>query len=443
VIDRAGCHAGRVTSDHVFHRAPRPPVAVRGEGATIVTADGRTFLDGAGGAIACSIGHGRREIAAVMAAQAAAVAYVHATQFETEPLHRLADRLAAHVPVDDARVFPVSGGSEANESALKLARSFHLARGETERHVVIARAGAYHGNSRGALDASDRSSLKAGYEPWLGQTVRVPLANPFRVAMTGAEHAAVLDRTICEVGPERVAAFLAEPVAGATLAAVVPPDDYWPEVVAVCRRHGVLVVADEVMTGFGRTGRWFGVDHWDVRPDIVTAGKGASSGYWPLGIMVASGRLYDAVTEAATYAHGFTWSHHAVGAAVADAVIGVIEREGLVERSALLGDEVHRRLTADLGDHPHVGQVRGLGLLRAVELVADRATKEPFDRGERVAERIVAAAFDRGLTLYPCSSAVDGRVGDAVLLGPPLSVTDAELDAMLDRLVAAVRAVVG
>jgi adenosylmethionine-8-amino-7-oxononanoate aminotransferase len=432
-----------VTSDHVFHRGSNVPVAVRAEGSTITAADGRTFLDGAGGAIACSVGHGRHEIAEAMAAQAARVAYVHATQFETEPLHRFADRLAALVPVDDARVFPVSGGSEANESALKLARSYHLARGDADRHVVIARAGAYHGNSRGALDASDRSLLKAGYEPWLGQTVRVPLANPYRDGMTGADHAEVLDRTIREVGPERVAAFLAEPVAGATLGAVVPTDDYWPAVADVCRRHGVLVIADEVMTGFGRTGRWFGVEHWGVRPDIVTSGKGASSGYWPLGVMVASGELYDTVTDAATYAHGFTWSHHAVGSAVASSVIDIIEREGLVDRSARLGAVVQARLESELGDHPSVGQVRGLGLLRAVELVADRGTKAPFDRSERVSERIVAAAFDRGLTVYPCASAVDGRVGDAVLLGPPLSVTDADLDAMLDRLVGAVRSVLG
>ena len=419
------------------------PVAVRAEGATITTADGRTFLDGAGGAIACSVGHGRREIAEAMAAQAGAVAYVHATQFETEPLHRLANRLAALVPVDGARVFPVSGGSEANESALKLARSYHLARGDSERHVVIARAGAYHGNSRGALDASDRSLLRAGYEPWLGQTVRVPLVNPYRDGMTGAGHADVLDRTIREVGPERVAAFLAEPVAGATLGAVVPPHDYWPAVAEVCRRHGVLVIADEVMTGFGRTGRWFGVEHWGVRPDIITSGKGASSGYWPLGLMIASGALYDTVTDAATYAHGFTWSHHAVGATVAGVVIDIIEREGLLARSARLGEVVQQRLVDELGEHPNVGEVRGLGLLRAIELVADRDTKAPFDRTDRLSERIVSAAFDRGLTVYPCASAVDGRVGDAVLLGPPLSVTDEDLDAMLERLVDAVRSVIG
>jgi adenosylmethionine-8-amino-7-oxononanoate aminotransferase len=440
-------HAVRVTeehrSDHVFHRAHDRPVAVRAEGSTITTADGRTFLDGAGGAIACSIGHGRPEVIAAMAEQAATVDYVHATQFESASLGAFASRLAALVPVDDARVFPVSGGSEANESALKLARSYHLARGDEDRHVVLARAGAYHGNSRGALDASDRSTLRAGYEPWLGHTVRVPLANPYRDDRSGADHAAALEATIVEVGGDRVAAFIAEPVAGATLGAVVPPDDYWPAVAEVCERHGVLLIADEVMTGFGRTGRWFGVDHWGVRPDILTSGKGASGGYWPLGVMVCSGKVFDTVDGAGTYVHGFTWSHHPVGAAVATAVIDVIEREGLVERAAELGDLVQSRLVDELGEHSNVGDIRGLGLLRAVEFVADRTSRAPFDRSDRITERVLAAAFARGLTVYPCTSAVDGRVGDAVLLGPPLSVTGPDLDEMLDRLVAAIRDVLG
>jgi hypothetical protein len=427
--------------DHVFHRGPAVPVAARASGATIETVEGRTFLDGAGGAIACSIGHGRSEVASAMAAQAGRLAYVHASQFETESLHRFAYRLSEHVPVDDARVFPVSGGSEANESALKLARSYHLARGDTERHVVIARTGAYHGNSRGVLDTSDRAMLTSGYEPWLGRTVRVPSVQPYRDPRTGEQHAAEIDRTIRTVGAHRVAAFIAEPVAGATLGAAVPPPDYWPAVAEVCRRHGVLLIADEVMTGFGRTGRWFGVDHWGIRPDILTSGKGVSSGYWPLGVMVASGEVHDAVDRAANYAHGFTWSHHPVGAAVAETVIDIIEREDLVARSARLGEVVQHRLSTELAEHPHVGDVRGLGLLRAVEFVADRVTKMPFDRSERMSERVVAAAFAAGLTVYPCTSAVDGRVGDAVLLGPPLSTTDDELAEMVDRLVGAVVAV--
>lgn len=426
----------------MFLRAPDRPLAVRASGCTITTADGREILDGAGGAIACSIGHGRPEVVAAMAEQAGAVDYVHATQFSTPALERVATRLAGLVPVDRARVFPVSGGSEANETALKLARAYHLARGDTDRHVIVARAGAYHGNSRGALDASDRVALRAGYEPWLGQTVRVPFAHPYRDGRTGAEHAAEFERVVAEVGADRIAAFIAEPVSGATLGAAVPPDDYWPAMAQVCRRHGILLVADEVMTGFGRTGEWFGMDHWGVRPDIVTSGKGASSGYWPLGLVVASGDVYDTVTEAGTFVHGFTWSHHPVGAAVTEAVIDVIEHDGLVAQSAARGEQAHRLLGEGLGDHPHVGDIRGLGLLRAVEFVRDRATKEPFDRREQVTERVVAAAFARGLTVYPCTSAVDGHVGDAVLLGPPLSVTEAELSTMIDRLAAAVRSVV-
>ena len=430
-----------VTGSHVFLRAAGRPRAVSASGCTIVSDDGTEYLDGAGGAIASSIGHGRREVVDAMAAQAAAVEYVHATQFGTEAVERFADRLAAVVPIDDARVFPVSGGSEANETALKLARSFHVARGDHDRHVVLARAGAYHGNSRGALDASDRSGLRAVYEPWLGQTVRVPMANPYRDQRTGADHAAELDRIIRLTGPDRVAAFMAEPVSGATLGAVVPPADYWPAVAEVCRAHGVLLILDEVMTGFGRTGEWFAADHWGVRPDILTAGKGASSGYWPLGVCVASGEIYETVTRAETFAHGFTWSHHPVGAAVAATVIDVIDRDGLVAAARRGGELVRGALLAGLAEHPNVGEIRGLGLLNAVEFVADRDTRAPFERSDRVIERIVAAAFDRRLTVYPCSSAVDGSVGDAALLGPALCATDAELDEMVARLVAATIAV--
>jgi adenosylmethionine-8-amino-7-oxononanoate aminotransferase len=221
----------------------------------------------------------------------------------------------------------------------------------------------------------------------------------------------------------------------------VPSDGYWPAIADVCREHGVLLILDEVMTGFGRTGTWFAADHWDIRPDMITAGKGASGGYWPLGLCIASGNLYDTVQAAGTFAHGFTWSHHPVGAAVAEATVHVIEREGLVEASRDLGDRGQAWLRAELGEHPNVGEIRGRGLLMAVELVADRSSKAPFDRAERVAERVTEAAFDRRLTVYPCSSAVDGRVGDAVLLGPPLCVAPDELHTMIDRLADAVRSV--
>ena len=424
---------------HLFARGVDLPVAASARGSVITTVDGVEYLDGAGGALASSIGHGRREVVDAMSAQAAAVDYVHATQFTTESAERFAGRVAAVVPVDGARVFPVSGGSEANETALKLARAFHLANGDADRHVIVARVGAYHGNSRGALDASDRLGLRAGYEPWLGQTERVPAVNPLRDGRSGVEHAEALAETIDRVGAERVAAFIAEPVSGATLGAVVPPDDYWPAVARVCHERGVLLIADEVMTGFGRTGRWFGVDHWGVRPDLVTAGKGASSGYWPLGLCVASGPVYEAVVD--VFAHGFTWSHHPVGSAVGEAVLDVIEAESLVDNAAVVGDQIRARLREELGTHPNVAEVRGLGMLTGVEFVADRSTLEPFPRSEGVCERVVRACLDRRMTVYPCTSAVDGRVGDAVLLGPPLSVSVADADAMVDRLIDAIRSV--
>ncbi|MGH8927114.1 MAG: aminotransferase class III-fold pyridoxal phosphate-dependent enzyme, partial [Acidimicrobiia bacterium] len=221
----------------------------------------------------------------------------------------------------------------------------------------------------------------------------------------------------------------------ATLGATVPPGDYWPAIADVCRRHGVLLIVDEVMAGFGRTGRWFGVDHWGVRPDIVVAGKGASSGYWPLGLCIASGEVYD--TAGRSFVHGFTYSHHPAGAAAGLAVIRVIESEGLVDAAARQGERLLAGLRSSLGDHPHVGDIRGLGLLVAVELVADRQTKEPFARGEVVTERLLDAALDSGLIVYPASKGVDGINGDAVLFGPPLTVSNEEIDSIVERFTAA------
>ncbi len=431
---------GTHESGHVFTRAVGRPVATSATGCTIVAADGRTYLDAAGGAIACSIGHGDPRVVAAMAEQSARVDYVHATQFGTRAVNDYADRLAPLVPVDDVRVFPVSGGSEANETALKLARSYHLSRGE-DRHIIMAREGAYHGNTRGVLDASDRALLHRGYEPWIGHSLRVPMANPYRDDRTGAELAAETERIMLDAGVDEIAAFIAEPVSGATLGAVVPPDDYWPAIADVCRRHGVLLILDEVMTGFGRTGKWFAAEHWGIRPDIITSGKGASSGYWPLGLCLAAGAIVDEVEQGGGFAHGFTWSHHPIGAAVAGAVLDALIEDDLVSTATSRGEHLRTRLADSLAGHPNVGDIRGVGLLSAVEFVADRSTRQSFDRIDAVAERITEACFDRAMTIYPCTSAVDGAVGDAVLLGPPLSVTESELDEMADRLIAAIREV--
>src|SRR4249919_3185079 len=411
---------------HVFPRVLNRtlPTAVSAEGAWIVDADGKRYLDGAGGAIVVGVGHGDRSLIDAATAQLDITQYVHGTMFTTEALERYADELVPHLPMYDPRIYPVSGGSEAVETAIKMARAYHLARGDDVRTTIIARRSSYHGNTLGALDASGKEPIRKPYTAWLGRFLHAPAAyeyrcgNPEHPERCGAWHGAELERMISLAGAETVAAFIAEPVGGATLAGAVPTDDYWPAIVDVCRRHGILVIADEVMTGFGRTGRWFGVDHWDVRPDILTAGKGTTSGYVPFGFAAASGEVFDTIASGG-FVHGFTWSHHALGAATAHAVLLRLRDDALVDRSRDLGAKIQGDLAAALDDFAIVGDVRGAGMLIGVELVADRDTKEPFPRQERVTERIVAAARDAGLLLYSSSGHVDGTNGDLVLLGPP------------------------
>jgi adenosylmethionine-8-amino-7-oxononanoate aminotransferase len=426
-----------VSTGRVFRRSSvaDPPVAVEAYGSTIRSADGREYLDAAGGAIVVNVGHGRREIAAAMADQAGRLAYAHGSAFTTEPLETYAREVARHLPIDDPAIYPVSGGSEAIETALKLARAYHLARGEAERWIVYARWGSYHGNTLGALDLSGRKPLRRPYEGWLGRFRHVSAAYPYRADLPGANAlgtadglAAELDRAFEAADQGTVAAFVAEPIVGATLAAAVPPDGYWPAIADVCRRHGVLLIADEVMTGFGRTGRWFALDHWGVRPDILVAAKGASSGYWPFGFVAASDEIHAAVTGATGFVHGFTYSHSPVGAAVAREVLRILETEALVEASAAKGERLRSLAEAAFGGHPAVGEIRGRGLLVGIELVADRATREPFPRAARVTEGVVRAARDRGVLVYSGTGNANGVDGDMILLGPPFIVTDAELE---------------
>ncbi|HXI46706.1 MAG TPA: aspartate aminotransferase family protein [Candidatus Acidoferrales bacterium] len=434
----------------VFRRTldPTQPVAVRAEGATIWDADGKAYLDAAGGAIVVGVGHGRQSIAAVMAEQAGRVAFAHGSAFTSEPLERYAAAIGEHLPMDAPAIYPVAGGSEAMETALKMARAYHLARGDKDRWIVIARWGSYHGNTLGALDLSGRKPLRRPYEAWLGRFRHVSAAYPYRAGDPNAnalgsadELAEELDRTIQAAGPGTVAAFVGEPLVGATLGAVPPPPGYWQAIAEVCRRHGVLLIADEVMTGFGRTGRWFGIDHSAVRPDILVAAKGSTSGYTPFGFAAASGEVHDAIMAAGGFTHGFTYSHHVVGAAVAGEVLRILEAERLVEASAtkgeVLADLLHERLAA----HPNVGEIRVTGLFAGLELVADRETREPFARTAKVAERVVREAKANGLLVYSGSGMADGTNGDAIVLGPPFVITEAELREVADRLADAVEAV--
>jgi adenosylmethionine-8-amino-7-oxononanoate aminotransferase len=410
------------------------PVAVRAQGCTIWDADGRSYLDAAGGAIVVNVGHGRQSIVDAMERQARAFTYVHGTSFTNQPLEDYARAVGPHLPVDDPAIYPVSGGSEAIESCLKLVRSYHVARRDPDRTVVIARWGSYHGNTMGALDLSGRPPLRRPYEPWLGRFTHVSAAYPYRAGESAARAlgdvdslVADLESAIAAAGPGRVAAFVAEPIVGATLGAVAPPDGYWPAVAEVCRRHGILLVADEVMTGFGRTGRWFGMDHWGVRADVMAAAKGAAAGYFPLGLAVASGHIYETITSGGGFVHGFTYSHSPVGAAVAGEVLRILESEKLVDASAVQGERLLTLLRARLGDHPNVGEIRGRGLLVGVELVADRATRRSFPRSARFIEKVMAHARTAGVLLYHGTGNEDGTNGDTILLGPPFVVTDAEL----------------
>jgi adenosylmethionine-8-amino-7-oxononanoate aminotransferase len=432
----------------VFRRSSvaDPPVAVSAFGSTIRDAEGREYLDAAGGAIVVNIGHGRREIADVMADQAGRLAYAHGSAFTTEPLEAYARAVAPHLPVDDPAIYPVSGGSEAIETALKLARAYHIARGEPDRWIVYSRWGSYHGNTLGALDLSGRKPLRRPYEGWLGRFRHVSAAYPYRAELPGANAlgsaealAAELDAAFSAAEPRSVAAFVAEPIVGATLAAVEPPDGYWPAIAAVCARHGVLLIADEVMTGFGRTGRWFGLDHWNVRPDLLVAAKGATSGYWPFGFVAVSDRVYATITGAPPgFVHGFTYSHSPVAAAVASEVLAILERESLVEASATKGARLLALAEDAFGGHPAVGEIRGRGLMVGIELVADRETRLPFPRAARLTEAVVAAARDRGVLVYSGTGNANGVDGDTILLGPPFVVTDAELDRIAEAVAGAI-----
>lgn len=444
---RAAAVGGRV-----FRRSALadPPVAVRGEGARLWDRDGREYLDAAGGAIVVNVGHGRAEIAAAMADQAGRLAYAHGSAFTTEPLEAYAAEVGPRLPIDGPAIYPVSGGSEAMETALKLVRAYHLARGDAARWIVLARWGSYHGNTLGALDLSGRRPLRRPYEAWLGRFRHLSAAYPYRAGDPGSnalgdpdELAAELERAIVAAEPGTVAAFVAEPIVGATLGAVAPPEGYWPRIAEICRRHGVLLVADEVMTGFGRTGRWFGLDHWGVRPDILVAAKGATSGYWPFGFVAASDEVHATVTSAGPFVHGFTYSHAPVGAAVAREVLRILEAEALVEASVVRGERLRALLEARLGDHPNVGEVRGRGLLVGVELVEDRGSRAPFPRERRVVEAVVAAARERGVLLYSGTGQADGVDGDALLLGPPFVVSDEEIGTIAAVTAEAIEASVG
>lgn len=437
-------------SPHVLYRRaghPRPLVA-RGEGVYLYDTDGRRYLDGSGGAIVVNLGHGVPELVEAIERQTAQMAYAHPTMFTSRPMEAYADALARVTPLPDVRFFPLCSGSEAVETAIKLARQAQLERGQASRHVTISRWQSYHGTTLGALAVAGKPSMRRPFQPMLPHVPHIPPPYCYRCpyALTypacSVRCADALAEEIERIGEANVAAFIAESVSGATLGAVVPPPAYWPRIRQICDRHGVILIVDEVMAGFGRTGRWFGFQHWDIVPDVVTMGKGTTSGYFPLSITAVRGKWVDPILNGSgSFVHGGTFSHHAVGAAAGLATLRYIQGHDLVAAAREKGELLGRKLHAALGDVACVGDIRGVGLMWGVEFVADRETRASFPPQRHFARRVADAAFERGLLVYPGAGCVDGTAGDHVTLGPPFVITEAQLDEMVALLQDAVEEV--
>ena len=431
-------------AEHVFHRSTeaRPPLAVRGEGIYLIDEHGRRYVDACGGAAVSCLGHGHPEIIAAMAEQSARFEYVHTGFFTSEAAEDLAAMIAEMSPGTLDRVWYTSSGSEAIEAALKLARQYHLERGESGRSHIIARRLSYHGNTLGALAAGGSAWRRAPYEPLLIDVALVDPCFEYRFAEPGessesygARAAEALEQEILRLGPETVIGFVAETVVGATSGAVPPVPHYLGRIRQICDRHGILLILDEVMCGSGRTGTFLSCEQDGVVPDIVTLGKGLGAGYQPIGAVVCTSEVYDTVARGSgALKHGQTYNAHPVGCAAALAVQRIIRKEALLDRVNSVGVRLMSLLTDRFGDHPHVGDIRGRGLLQAIELVSDRSTKAPYDPALAIHQRAKSDAFDRGLLIYPGGGTVDGRLGDHILLAPPYNVTDEELGVILDLL---------
>jgi adenosylmethionine-8-amino-7-oxononanoate aminotransferase len=434
----------------ILHRSGAiPPVAVRGEGIFLHTEGGRAIIDASGGAAVACLGHGNARVAEAIGRQASGMAYAHTGTFSNQPAEDLAEMILGDEPGGLTRAWFCSSGSEGNEAAIKLARQYFLEIGQAGRIRTIARRQSYHGTTLGALAAGGNMMRRAYYEPILSQTHS--LVSPcfgYRFQHDGESDAQYLDRLIEEldgefrrVGPETVMAFLAEPVVGATTGCVAALPGYFQRVRAVCDRYGALLILDEVMCGMGRTGTMHAWEQEGVTPDIQVIAKGLGGGYQPIGAVLASERVIEAIRDGSgAFQHGHTYLAHPIACAAAVAVHQTIHDENLLDRVRTQGALLDAALTERFGNHPHVGDIRGRGLFRAVELVADRASKQPFAGSLKLHAQVKRAALERGLACYPSGGTADGVNGDHVLLAPPYIVTADEIALIVERLGAAIDA---
>ena len=441
-----------MASTSVLHRHLHhmPPVAVRGKGVYITDSAGRQYLDASGGAAVSCLGHGHPDVLAAMHAQLDSLAYAHTGFFTTGVAEELAQRLVGGAPAGMSHVYFVSGGSEAMEAAMKMARQYFVETGQPQRTHFIARRQSYHGNTLGALSLGGNQWRREPFTPILIPVTHVSPCYPYREQLVdetprqyGERLARELDAEIDRLGSDTVIAFVAETVGGATAGVLAPVPGYFKAVREVCDRHGVLLILDEVMCGMGRTGTLHACEYEGVVPDLLAIAKGLGGGYQPIGAVLAQGRIVDAMASGSGFfQHGHTYLGHAMACAAALAVQKVIERDGLLVKVRESGAKLERLLRDALGAHPNVGDIRGRGLFWGIELVQDRATRTPFDPARKLHARIKSEAMARGLMVYPMGGTVDGRYGDHVLLAPPFIASDSELALIAERLVPAIQAAI-
>lgn len=435
---------------HIFGRSTKAslPTAVAGEGCYIIDADGKRYFDGSGGAAVSCLGHGHPAVSAAIKAQVDKIAFAHTGFFTSQPTEELADLLIENAPTGIDRVYFVSGGSEAVEAALKLARQYYLEIGENKRHHIIARQQSYHGNTLGALAAGGNEWRRKPFAPLLNDTTHISPCYAYRGQASGESEydygqrvANELESEILRLGRENVLAFIAEPVVGATLGAVPPVPGYYKRIREICSQYGVLLILDEVMCGMGRTGSLFACEQDEVTPDILCIAKGLGAGYQPIGAMLCSAKIYSAIEEGSGFfQHGHTYMGHPIASAASLSVVKTLLNEGLIERVHKIGNKLNAALHHTFGQHPHIGDIRGRGLFQGLEIVEDRDSKKTFNPSRAVNKKFKKAAFDAGLICYPMGGTVDGVNGDHVLLAPPFIMEETHIEEITDKLSKALKA---
>ena len=415
------------------------PFIEKTEGIYMVDHTGKKYIDGSSGAIICNIGYGNKKVLQRINEQAEKTFFAYRTHFENRPALDLANRLVGKLSGGLNKVFYVSGGSEAVETALKICRQYYCSINEKGRHLFISRKPAYHGCTLGALGITSYAPLEAPFKPMVKNNPKIPAPFCYRCAFDmeypqcGIKCATVLEDAIEANGPENIAAFVAEPVGGASSAATVPPDEYFSIIRNICSKYGIMLILDEVMTGFGRTGRFFGYEHFGVKADVIALSKGMASGYFPLGAAVTTEKIVDAILDGGGFQHGHTYAGNPMACAVGEAVFDTIEEQNLVDNSAKVGAYLKEGLKRLKTLHRIIGDVRGKGMLLGIELVQDRETKAVFDPGRNANFTLADHAYENGLILYP-RRPVNGIRGDHLLVAPPLITTKEEADIILDRL---------